>query len=250
VKPCIRSGARWLGSGIALAAAAYASYAGIAWVRYGRGRRPRDGESGDPQLDRFMPAYEVVERHSVRVAAPAETAFSAACDMDLERSAIIRAIFRARELVLGAKPDEKKASPGLVDQAKAWGWGLLAENPGREIVFGAVTQPWLANPVFQALPPADFAAFEEPGYVKIAWMLRADPVGPAQSVASTETRAATTDPASRAKFRRYWALASPGIILIRWISLSLVKGEAERRARNRSGSDPRLKSTFIQRASS
>jgi hypothetical protein len=31
---------------------------------------------------------------------------------------------------------------GLVDQAKAWGWSELAEDPGREIVFGAVTQPW------------------------------------------------------------------------------------------------------------
>jgi hypothetical protein len=246
MKSCIRSGARWLGGGIALAAAAYASYAGIAWFRYGRGRRPRDGKSSDPQLDQFMPAYEVVERHSVRVAAPAEIAFSAACDMDLERSAIIRAIFRARELVLGAKPDKKKTSPGLVDQAKAWGWGLLAEDPGRGIMFGAVTQPWLANPVFRALPPAEFAAFQEPGCVKIAWTLRADPISAAQSMASTETGAATTDPASRAKFRRYWALASPGVILIRRISLGLVRSEAERRARTRPGSDPLLKSTVIR----
>jgi hypothetical protein len=47
----------------------------------------------------------------------------------------------------------------------------------------------------------------------------------------TETRATTTDPVSRAKFRRYWAFLSPGIILIRRMSLGLVKREAERRAR-------------------
>lgn len=232
MKSCIRSGFRWLGGGIAFGAAAYASYAGVTWCRYGRARRPLDGESSDPQLDRFMPAYEVVERRSVRVGAPVETAFSAACDMNLQQSSVVRAIFRTRELVLGAEPEKRNArSLGLVDQAKAWGWGVLAEDPGREIVFGGVTQPWLANPAFRALPPAEFATFQEPGYVKIAWMLRADPVDAARSVASTETRAATTDPFSRARFRRYWALASPGIILIRWISLSLAKAEAERRAR-------------------
>ena len=46
-----------------------------------------------------------------------------------------------------------------------------------------------------------------------------------------QTRVATTDPTSRAKFRRYWACLSPGIILIRWISLGPLKAEAERRAR-------------------
>ena len=41
----------------------------------------------------------------------------------------------------------------------------------------------------------------------------------------------TTNPAARAKFRRYWSFLSPGIILIRWISLGPLKAEAERRAR-------------------
>jgi hypothetical protein len=40
----------------------------------------------------------------------------------------------------------------------------------------------------------------------------------------------TTDLAARAKFRRYWSFLSPGIILIRWISLAPLKAEAERRA--------------------
>jgi hypothetical protein len=72
--------------------------------------------------------------------------------------------------------------------------GMLAEDPGHEIVFGAVTQPWAANPVFLALSPDEFAKFQEPGYVKIAWMLRVDPVDGGKSMASTETRVATTDP--------------------------------------------------------
>ena len=48
--------------------------------------------------------------------------------------------------------------------------------PGREVVFGAVTQPWVTNVVFRALPPHEFAAFKEPGFVKIVWTLHAAPI--------------------------------------------------------------------------
>ena len=98
---------------------------------------------------------------------------------------------------------------------------------------GAVTQPWMADVVFRAVPPERFADFDEPDYVKIVWTLRADPIGDAESVFRTETRVATTDPTARAKFRRYWSFASPGIILIRWMSLRPLKAEAERRAHQR-----------------
>jgi hypothetical protein len=108
---------------------------------------------------------------------------------------------------------------------------LLADIPGREIVMGAVTQPWKADVVFRPLAPEEFAGFDEPDFVKIAWTLRADPLGAAESIFRTETRVVTTDPGARAKFRRYWAFASPGIILIRWASLRPLKMEAERRFR-------------------
>jgi hypothetical protein len=116
---------------------------------------------------------------------------------------------------------------------KAIGWGVLAEVSDREIVMGAVTQPWMANVVFRALPPTEFAAFAEPDFVKIVWTLRADAVGHSRSIFRTETRVSTTDPVARAKFRRYWSLASPGIILIRQLSLQPLKADAERRARTR-----------------
>jgi hypothetical protein len=94
---------------------------------------------------------------------------------------------------------------------------------------GAVTQPWLADVVFRGVPPEDFAAFEEPDYVKIAWTVGVTPRDDGSSVFRTETRAVATDRAARARFRRYWTLVSPGIVLIRWEMLRLVKREAERR---------------------
>ena len=73
--------------------------------------------------------------------------------------------------------------------------------------------------------------FATPGYVKIAWTLRADPTRIGGSIFRTETRAVATDADARRKFRRYWSFLSPGIILIRAAMLPAVKRDAERRWR-------------------
>jgi len=226
-----RRAARWLAAGAGLAAAGYAAYAASAWLRYGRPRAPAGPDQYDQLLDRFMAEYDVAERHSIRVEAPPEITLAAAAEMDLLASPVVRATIRARELLLRADRDDRPRPAGLLAEVQALGWGVLAEVPGREVVVGAVTRPWEANVVFRAVPPGEFASFAEPGYAKIAWTLRADPAGERASVFRTETRVATTDAFARATFRRYWALLSPGIILIRLAMLRPLKREAERRAR-------------------
>ena len=150
------------------------------WLRYGQ-VAPGDGGGADPLLDRFMPAYDVVERHQVRVTAPAAITFASASEMDLFQSLPIRAIVRGREWIMGSTPDATTRPQAFLALVTSIGWGVLAERPGEELVMGAVTQPWLADVVFRPLPPDEFAAFNQPGYVKIAWTLRADPVGDAGS---------------------------------------------------------------------
>jgi hypothetical protein len=209
--------------------AAYAGYVGITWYRYGQVPTPGIAEQ-DPLLDRFMPHYEVVERHHMRMAAPAAIALATAKETHLQESKVVRAIIRAREVILGAAADERPRPYGLLAEMQSLGWGVLADVPGREVVMGAVTRPWEANVTFRALPPDQFAAFSEPGYVKIVWTLRADPVGPNASIFRTETRASTTDVGARLRFRRYWSFFSPGIVTIRWLLLLPLKEEAERRA--------------------
>jgi hypothetical protein len=182
-------------------------------------------------LDRFMPAYDVAERHQVRVAAPATVTLAAAEEMDLFEMPLVRGLFRTRAMLLGAGEADEMRPRGLLAAARSLGWVVLDERPGREVVAGAVTKPWEPNVVFRSIPPDAFEAFQEPGYVKIAWTLRADPHGEGGSIFRTETRAMATDAAARAKFRRYWSLLSPGIRLVRAVSLRQLKAEAERRAR-------------------
>ncbi len=210
---------KWLGG---VGAAAYAAYVSTTWLTYGKPRK-----RSDEGLDAFMPEYDVCERHSIGVAAPPEVTLDVAKDLQLDSSRIVRAIFRGRELILRSKPDEAARPKGLLALTTSLGWGILSATPG-EIVIGAVTKPWQANPVFRTIAPADFAAFAEPDYVKIAWTLRADPRADGGSTFRTETRAIATDAGARRKFRAYWAFFSPGIVLMRAMMLPAVKAAAER----------------------
>jgi hypothetical protein len=216
-----------LAAGAAGAALLGLSYVGLTWARYGRG--PIVGIPGDPLIDPFLPDPEIRERHQTVVAASADITWAAVEDLDFRDSALVRAIFRGRELLMRAGQREGKETAGFLQQVQALGWRRLAEEPARELVFGAVTRPWEANVVFRGLAPEEFRAFNEPDYAKIIWAVRVESAGE-RSMFSTETRVATTDAGARRKFRRYWSLMSPGILMIRRESLRLVRREAERRA--------------------
>jgi hypothetical protein len=226
----IRAVGLWLTAGAFAVAAAYVAYVATAWLRYGAATRQKHGE-GDALLDGFMPTFDIVERHHIRVAAPAAITLSAACEIDFQSAPVVRAIVKAREMALGAVHDARPRPSGLMAEVQSLGWGVLAEVPGREIVVGAVTRPWEANVTFRSLPPAAFASFREPGFVKIVWTLRADPLDDTTSMFRTETRAIATDAEARRRFRRYWSFVSPGIIAIRWALLRPLRADAERRAR-------------------
>jgi hypothetical protein len=230
----LRSAAAAAGAG----ALGFGAYATLAWARYGHvdpQRHPADG-----LLDRFLPDPEVDEYHHITVQAPAAITLAAAKETDLQSAPVANAIFRLRSVpaLLRGERFRPHASRGIVEETLSLGWGVLAEEPDREIVIGAYTQPWHEQVTFYALPPEEFAKFNEPGYVKIAWTLRAEPLGANRSLMVTRTRVVATDPNSRRKFRRYWAAMSAGIILIRYAGLPRVRHEAERRAAaaGRSGS--------------
>jgi hypothetical protein len=215
----------WL---LGVGALAGIGYVGTTWSRYGK---PSRGGPQDRSLDEFMPSYEVREVHETNIAAPAEVAFAVAQEMDMQESPLVKAIFTGREVLMGASPAPRKPR-SMLSEVTGLGWRALFETPGRHLIMGAVTQPWERDVVFRGLPPEEFARFSEPDFAKIAWTLKAEPLGPAACVFRTETRVTTTDPESRRKFRKYWTLVSPGVLLIRREMLRLVRREAERRARS------------------
>ena len=184
-------------------------------------------------LEAFIPSAAMRHRHQIVIHAPAAFVYDTAWSMDLRTVPLVRAIFRLRAMILGAQATGTDWSRGFVKELLAMGWGILAEEKGRWLVAGTVCQPWLADVVMTPLPPGRFAAYGEPGGVKIAWTLEAAPLDESSCQFSTETRAVGTDDAAQAKFRRYYWRFGIGMLLIRLLLLRALRREAERRWRGR-----------------
>jgi hypothetical protein len=179
-------------------------------------------------LDRFIPQPDIRKRHQISIRAPAAFVIHWARELDIQSIPLVRAIFSLRTRLLGAKVVPRRPA-GLVDEMLSLGWGRLAEDPERYFVAGAVCQPWQANVTFRAIDPEQFASFAEPGLVKIAWTLEAEPLGPSVTRFATETRVVATDESARVSFRRYWWAFGTGIVLIRWLLLGAIRRQAEQR---------------------
>jgi hypothetical protein len=213
-----------LGMFVGIAALIYLMNAMLSWWEYGR----RVGREGlDHYNDQLLPDWEVGEHHEIAVKAPASTAYAAARMLDIEESALVRLIFWLRQVIMRAPraPDDRRRP--FIERAQALGWAVLVDIPGRRTVLAAVTRPWQRAVTFIPLCGVDFLAFNQPGYAKIIWAIEVHPDGDARSIATTETRVQLTDPASRRRFRLYWALLSPGILAIRYLSLRLIRRQAE-----------------------
>ena len=222
----MRAGRRvaWtMAGGAGAAAAGYASYALLSWFEYGKSRRTSP-------LREYIAEPAVSELHRATIHAPAERVWDAAMELDLMRSPISRILFEARARLMGASSGVEPPRVPFREQALKIGWGVLREVPGQEIVFGSVCRPWDADVVFRAIPAEEFQAFDDAGFAKIVWNIRVEPNGNDAATLTTETLAAATDPKSKRRFRRYWALASPGIRLIRREMLRLVRAAAEKPA--------------------
>lgn len=205
----------------------WGTWAGVAWTRYGH---PAPGALADTTVTRFLPNAEVAEHQERLVDSPAQHVFRSAQRFCLEDSPVTRGIFRVREFLF-REPHQAGGPTALplVTMARGIGWGLLDSLPSRELVFGAVTQPWVGEVHFRPLDPTRFASFDSVGYAKIVWAIAVDSLGPSRSRVRTETRVSTTDATSRTHFRQYWSIYSPGIVWIRHEALRVIAKDATKR---------------------
>jgi hypothetical protein len=186
-------------------------------------------DAGPVPLERFIPHPDVRERFETTIRAPADLVMEVAAQLDMQSLPAVRFIFRLRERLTRAARSPPRKPQGILEETKALGWGVLAEQPGRFVVCGAACRPWLANVEFSALPPDTFTTYAQRDQVKIAWTLEAEEIVCGVTRFSQETRAVATDEQARIKFRRYWRWARFGIIAIRLLLLPAVRRTAERR---------------------
>ena len=118
---------------------------------------------------------------------------------------------------------------------------LIDEEPGTEFVIGMIGKFMSPTQMeFHRFDPPQFAGFGEPGYGKVATSFLVLPYGTGRSLLCTETRTATTDPASARRFRRYWAVIGPfaGYIMRHWLTLAKQHAEQDPAAAHRAAGPP------------
>ena len=137
---------------------------------------------------------------------------------------------QSAEMILGGKPDTTPHPRGLLALTKSLGWGMLAEVPGREVIMGAVTQPWEANVVFRPLAAWRLQDLQRARLRedRLDAPRRHDRPLPSRSSAARRGRSLLTKSAHEVP--PVWLFLSPGIIIIRWMMLQPLKTEAESRA--------------------
>ena len=108
----------------------------------------------------------------------------------------------------------------------------LGKTEGREIVAGLISQAWRLIPRTKKVSGGQeaFAAFNEPGWVKVGIDFRLIPERGGTRL-RTETRCKATDDRVRAMFGVYWGLIRAGSGIIRRETLVAVGRRAEQASR-------------------
>ncbi len=166
-------------------------------------------------LDRYVDAADASVAAHLIVDAPSDVTFEAARTLDLleVRTPLLAASFWARGLPAKLLRRPQPPPPEqltLEGDLSLPGWMLLDQEPGREIVFGAVGVFWTPTIRWNLdVAPPEFAAFDEPGWGKIACNYSTPSYGERRTLLTYECRTLTTDDESRRLFHRYWWLIRP-----------------------------------------
>lgn len=194
-------------------------------------------------IDQYLPSFDTtIVEHTV-VDADLPTTWSALTHLDLMRvqTPLVSAAMAARELPtrvagwFGQDRPVPEPPPVLTlggDGPDLDGWLSLGQVAQQEIAFGAVGRFWQADIVWYdvtAMTPDDFAAFDVPGWGRIAANFSLRPYGETRTLASYEARTSTTDPDSARRFARYWRLVAPFVGHIMRAALSTLAADAAAR---------------------
>jgi hypothetical protein len=186
-------------------------------------------------LDRLVPSFQAAERHATTIAASADQVWAALAQVTVGELGLFRLLMSLRVLpgrLLGRPRARFDADEPLLGWAVRFGFTILHEDTGRELVVGAIGQPWrLGGGRGIAVGGDEFAAFDQAGYAKMAANFRLAPLAGGRAIQlSTETRVVCTDAASARRFARYWWLIRPASGAIRRSWLTAIKRRAERSA--------------------
>jgi hypothetical protein len=203
-------------------------------------RRVRGAARNSLVIDQILPAYDVGARYETVVRAPAARVYAALWSADLAPSPVrlllgLRALPGAFLTSLTRPRDAWRLLRGrmrgsaTIHDVIAQGFLLLAEDPPREVVLGAVGAFWRLRGGLLHVDADSFGDTLPPGTARAAWNFHIAELGDNQCILSTETRVQCADDPSRRRFKLYWTVVAPGSGLIRLLMLRSIRRTAEGR---------------------
>jgi|SRR5664279_2198094 len=184
-------------------------------------------------LDRYIDRADADLAAHLIVDAPPGVTIAAAKALDLleVRTPLLTASFWVRGIPAKVlrqpepPPPEKLTLEGDLPLP---GWMVLDEDPGHEIVFGAIGVFWTPTIRWNVgVAASEFAGFEQPGWGKIACSYSVRPYGAERALLTYECRTLTTDEESRREFGRYWWLIRPFVQHIMNATVRTIAARAE-----------------------
>jgi hypothetical protein len=88
-------------------------------------------------------------------------------------------------------------------------WVLLGEQPGREVIYGAIGRFWTPIVRMEQVSVADFVQYRRSGRGKIVAAMSVRPYGRRSSLVTYDIRTILNDPMTRRIFGLYWRTVSP-----------------------------------------
>lgn len=167
-------------------------------------------------LDRLIPTPRLVEIDRLDLQAPPWAVWHLVRHGDLVHSPVARALFAIRTL----RTEPSLRIDDLTSSPERPGFQLLVDEPPSELAVAAIGKVWQRDiPFVHVRTAGEFAAFEEPGFAKVAWAIRVTPHVMGTHL-ELEVRVDTTDDESWRRFRRYFRVIGIGSRLMRRLLLA------------------------------
>lgn len=165
-------------------------------------------------IDKYLSAYDFNEYHSIKVNASANGIYDKMLSCDISRSFSIRLLFRLRGM-----PKRLHTINNLTDM----GFVKLDEQPGKEIVYGIITNSPTFNCCLSNVTAVSFIQNTDASTIKAVINFKIQEERSSTQIISTETRVWCSSKAMKSKFRLYWLFIKPFSQLIRKALLNQIK---------------------------
>jgi len=180
-------------------------------------------------IDDAAPTPDALEFHDIEVHASPDVVYRTLWTADLGASLVIKSLLLLRALptwIMGRRIS-LPSSVLTLESVIHGGFGLLAEEPGREILLGVTGRFWRLTGNVEPFDRAAFSRPVPPGMARGFWNFKVMSAGDRKTILSTETRVTCGDAGSRRKFGLYWFVVRPFSGLIRTIMLKAIRDAAQ-----------------------